>query len=287
MQINIAAWKAADAIHAGDVIAKSSIGMHENRMGLFMEAAPGKTARKFLSALPELQLSMSTDAFKAFRGNLMRELSKLEWADMLSGQADRHSENYLVDVDPDTGRVKITGIDNDASFGARRVGMTKIDVSDKPELQQRLGLEPPPAGTNAPVVVNAHNYHGRQFAAFREAFGFNQLFRPTHIDRETFDALININTIEYGNQMRQCMDEGAAQAALLRLADAQTWARELEKHGRVISGDEWRSNARAEELKTELQTVISGFPPGATRQEQALEAQLRLGFFARDFRMLL
>lgn len=42
------------------------------------------------------------------RANLMRELSKMEWADVLSGQVDRHGDNYLIDINPQTGAVKIT-----------------------------------------------------------------------------------------------------------------------------------------------------------------------------------
>ncbi|WP_462431034.1 hypothetical protein, partial [Bilophila wadsworthia] len=129
-------------IGCGDVIAKSSIGSHDGKIGLFMEAAPGKTARALLSGNPvcrtaggeELNLTQALDYMQnngklnIARANPMRECNKLEWADLLSGQVDRHADNYLVHINPDTGRVKITGIDNDASFGSRRVGLNHVDV---------------------------------------------------------------------------------------------------------------------------------------------------------------
>lgn len=142
MQINVAASRSAEAIGCGDVIAKSSIGSHDGKIGLFMEAAPGKTARALLSGNPvcrtaggeELNLTQALDYMQnngklnIARANPMRECNKLEWADLLSGQVDRHADNYLVHINPDTGGVKITGIDNDASFGSRRVGLNHVDV---------------------------------------------------------------------------------------------------------------------------------------------------------------
>jgi len=58
--------------------------------------------------------NMST--LPSVRADLQRELSNLEWLDALSAQTDRHPGNYMVDV-TDEGRVRITGIDNDLSFG--------------------------------------------------------------------------------------------------------------------------------------------------------------------------
>ena len=43
MQLNVAASRVADAIGCGGTIARSSIGSHDGQLGLFMEAAPGKT----------------------------------------------------------------------------------------------------------------------------------------------------------------------------------------------------------------------------------------------------
>lgn len=60
---------------------------------------------------------------------LIHQLSNLEWLDMVCGQSDRHTGNYLIDVEDD-GRVTLTGIDNDFCFGA------KNDSIDKPVEEQ-------------------------------------------------------------------------------------------------------------------------------------------------------
>lgn len=122
MQLNVAASRVADAIGCGGTIARSSIGSHDGQLGLFMEAAPGKTffdiARgKPVCRMPDgkelnfpetCRVLRSNGKLDAMRANLMRELSKMEWADVLSGQVDRHGDNYLIDINPQTGAVKIT-----------------------------------------------------------------------------------------------------------------------------------------------------------------------------------
>lgn len=100
MQLNVAASCVADAIGCGGTIARSSIGSHDGQLGLFMEAAPGKTffdiARgKPVCRMPDgkelnfpetCRVLRSNGKLDAMRANLMRELSKMEWADVLSGR---------------------------------------------------------------------------------------------------------------------------------------------------------------------------------------------------------
>jgi hypothetical protein len=50
---------------------------------------------------------------------LQRQLVSLQLMDALIGNRDRHMSNYLVHIDDDTGRVKVTGIDNDDAFNGK------------------------------------------------------------------------------------------------------------------------------------------------------------------------
>ena len=89
MQLNVAASRVADAIGCGGTIARSSIGSHDGQLGLFMEAAPGKTffdiARgKPVCRMPDgkelnfpetCRVLRSNGKLDAMRANLMRELS--------------------------------------------------------------------------------------------------------------------------------------------------------------------------------------------------------------------
>ncbi|WP_077073233.1 hypothetical protein [Mailhella massiliensis] len=438
MQINVAACRAADAIGCGNVVARSSVGMNDGRLGLFMEAAPGCTARdvrlgkpcaftvdgrslSFAEALSHLdgkKLGMRV------RGNLMRELNRLEWADFLSGQVDRHPDNYLVFIHADTGEVKVTGIDNDASFGWRKVGATRVDITGDikahnslmaegvvfppmnvdvsaltgaqkdemalamgeealaramlnmasfPEARvalQQAGMNFPPVivsvdrltaqqkraleaalgqsvlpgttvnisgsaeaqralltsgvvlpreivrtskltedqrrifalaagrfmltqqpqvniaampalqqrlrnlGLDLPrVVVDAAGFSENQLIALRNCFGFNQLFRPSCIDRETYLALKSIDENAYRRTLASCLDEEAVEAAMLRLRDAKAVADELATNGRVV--DNWENKDLLDRMAEER---IS---------EGRLSTALKNGFFQRDFIPLL
>ena len=55
----------------------------------------------------------------------MRELNRLQWLDLLTGQNDRHWENYFIHVDRETHKVTVKGIDNDASYSQSRTGAVK------------------------------------------------------------------------------------------------------------------------------------------------------------------
>lgn len=73
------------------------------QVGLVMERASGKPAKE-------------TPSTTLARSDAIREMTKLQLLDHLTGQGDRHNNNYFVDVRPD-GSVKVTGIDNDQCFG--------------------------------------------------------------------------------------------------------------------------------------------------------------------------
>jgi len=61
------------------------------------------------------------------QANMQEQLNGLEWTDMLSGQVDRHSANYFIDIQGDN--VKVTGIDNDFAFGKNQNGLVEYDLN--------------------------------------------------------------------------------------------------------------------------------------------------------------
>ncbi|MFR6517996.1 MAG: hypothetical protein ACLUPV_01495 [Bilophila wadsworthia] len=286
MQLNVAASRVADAIGCGGTIARSSIGSHDGQLGLFMEAAPGKTffdiARgKPVCRMPDgkelnfpetCRVLRSNGKLDAMRANLMRELSKMEWADVLSGQVDRHGDNYLIDINPQTGAVKITGIDNDASFGTRKAGMTVVDLSRPTPRQQdflsklrREGYTIPPDGR-----IDLSKLPDRLLSETRQQFGFNQLFRPVFIDRDTFDKLTAIREDDYRAMLAPCMDNEAVDAAVSRLKDAQRHAARLEREHRVV--EDWAAPG--------IKETYARHKVGA---KGSFGERIQNGFFTRDF----
>jgi hypothetical protein len=98
------------------VMPDTSFGVHQGEVGIMMAQAPGETTAKRKKKGEKMKDFMAKlDATQ--KASLMRQLNELEICDILTGQLDRHGDNYLVDVDARTGEVKVTGIDNDFSFG--------------------------------------------------------------------------------------------------------------------------------------------------------------------------
>ncbi|MFQ9868616.1 MAG: hypothetical protein ACLRWP_17905 [Bilophila wadsworthia] len=286
MQLNVAASRVADAIGCGGTIARSSIGSHDGQLGLFMEAAPARPSSISPEAKPVCRMPdgkelnfpetcrflRSNGKLDAMRANLMRELSKMEWADVLSGQVDRHGDNYLIDINPQTGAVKITGIDNDASFGTRKAGMTVVDLSRPTPRQQdflsklrREGYTIPPDGR-----IDLSKLPDRLLSETRQQFGFNQLFRPVFIDRDTFDKLTAIREDDYRAMLAPCMDNEAVDAAVSRLKDAQRHAARLEREHRVV--EDWAAPG--------IKETYARHKVGA---KGSFGERIQNGFFTRDF----
>lgn len=79
---------------------------------IVMERAPGKSARKVFELFSgELKNN----------GEVLQQSTDLQYLDYLAGNTDRHPDNYHIDFktaeDGTVTHVRVTGIDNDASFG--------------------------------------------------------------------------------------------------------------------------------------------------------------------------
>ncbi|MBT9292935.1 hypothetical protein [Prosthecodimorpha staleyi] len=104
---NLATCSVAHALKF-DVVPHTEIGFADlgkgETLGLVMARAKGNPASK-----------TSREVFD--NPEVRREIVKLQLLDHLVGQGDRHSNNYFINVDKDTGKVTVTGIDNDQCFG--------------------------------------------------------------------------------------------------------------------------------------------------------------------------
>ncbi len=153
---NVASKIAADLLGL-DVMPDASFATHGGEVGLVMSMAKGNSPRVKVwedydqaSAENEpevnrknyglekrngvwkrgrevMQKPWQGDLSDNAKANLQEQLNGLEWTDLLTGQVDRHSGNYFVDVQGDT--VKVTGIDNDFCFGKQQTGLLKYDTS--------------------------------------------------------------------------------------------------------------------------------------------------------------
>jgi hypothetical protein len=72
-----------------------------------------------------VRMPPSTQTAPGLDAQLQKGMNQLEWNDGFAAQRDRHSGNYLVAVDPVLGKVQVTGIDNDFSFGSEQTSVEK------------------------------------------------------------------------------------------------------------------------------------------------------------------
>jgi hypothetical protein len=111
-------------------------------LGLIMERARGKPASK-------------VDASILARADVSAEITKLQLLDHLTGQGDRHSNNYFINIEPN-GRAKVTGIDNDQSFGKDLTHPADIQWGDDPRYDDFRGTAlPPVVDTEMERSINA------------------------------------------------------------------------------------------------------------------------------------
>lgn len=229
-QLNIATTKAASALGAEDVMVKTSVGVHNGQYGLFMEKAPGATAADFrrgdkagadgLSST-EIQ-ALPAQEKQAVKAGLMRGLNRLQWLDIVTGQADRHAGNYLMEVkrNPEGAdekfAVKVTGIDNDACYSSWRTGLYTYEVGPQRYDKFMAALEKFAASLypdgqaralfienilNSPAVTHDAEARTVKFdfskgindevaVLARNTFGFQSLQPPRLIDRDMYDHIV-------------------------------------------------------------------------------------------------
>ena len=126
-RINLAVQTTADALGLDDIMVKTSVGTHQGQFGMFMEKAPGITGLKFMHSNQSEIKAMDDADFGKVVGGMMRKFNRLQWFDIITGQGDRHADNYMIDVKKGVPpSVSIKAIDNDASYGIFRHGLHKF-----------------------------------------------------------------------------------------------------------------------------------------------------------------
>lgn len=303
VMLNVATTQVADALGCGNVVARASAGMLRGQFGLFMEAAPGGTAAAYdymfddeeadtvattssgekLNPTQLYNKLHENNLMPTVKANLQRELCNLEWADALTGQGDRHQSNYLVDINPETGSVQVTGIDNDACFGQHMIGVGQVDVSDDRFERLHNLADHREINGETRLVIDFAQLDDKEKNRVRNVFGFNQMFVPSFIDKGTFDNLMNIREGEYAATLMRSLDQKAVTSALLRLRDAKAYALELQDAGRVIS--DWAKDTVPTMLDNpnSPRIPITEFLEGQRKQAIAMKDTASLGFYARDF----
>jgi len=206
----------------------------------------------------------------------MRQANRLMWFDILTGQGDRHYQNYLLEIDKETLSVSLKGIDNDASYGVLRTGFKKLTLpaysTAKKQFERALKEAAASSGHslnfmnkfrqdpgikisgnktieidlgkvgNKMLVLGALDFAGLRSAAI-----------PPEIDSELYDKLMSLaSDASDGGKARAAYLESLAmqlgkdseqyRCAVERLDGAIAHARELKKEGKVYTAEQWETH---------------------------------------------
>ncbi len=252
--VNIANNIVAKMMGAQGVIPQSSVGIHDGQFGLFMSKAPGKTAEQLINKgitladgtninLGALAFRLDSSLVKTMRANLMRELNKLEWLDVITGQQDRHAANYLVDINPQNGEVVVTGIDNDFSFAEAKVGMTSFDVNKITGKAKELISKEFADSIDENGIIDTAQLSETQLERFKYILNIRQVQTPQCIDQEMYEYLVSIDVGSFKKELSELLSPASVDAAVSRLLDAQEHAQKLKREGKVIASDDWQNQA--------------------------------------------
>ena len=278
-QLNMATQKTADVLGLGDIMVKTSVGKLNGQYGIFMEKAKGTNIPTFINNEKVERGSLNCNKVQMLpmeqhakvQGQMMRKCNRLDWLDAITGQADRHNANVLVNVDKD-GNVDIKCIDNDTCYPAYRIGMNKYVVAgrhvalfkqtlqnvsllygeknkDKAlnDLLKDKGITDNMDGT---YTLDASKFEAPELNyCLKYTFGMFSNYVPNVIDKDLYDHL---QTLKPGTEQREQyiadlgkrLPPAALDAAIKRLDDAIRHADELNKKGMVYTEEDWNDREK-------------------------------------------
>lgn len=167
-----------------------SIGQESAKLGLVMERATGTAAD-------------SVDPSVFSRGDVTKEVTKLQLLDHLTGQGDRHGGNYFIDAGSSYS-AKVTGIDNDQAFGK---------YLSKPD--------------------------GTKFMADKSHYGYRGTGLPPAVDRKTASAINALSSDDIRQMLGSKLTGSEVQAAISRHEGVKSHLADLSEQGRIIDSRPW------------------------------------------------
>ncbi|HTW17760.1 MAG TPA: DUF4157 domain-containing protein [Nocardioides sp.] len=205
-----------DQLLGADVTARAEFAVHTDpqgkaKMGTVLEKAKGTAASKLTYGFgTEHTKAMGPGAVNLDDEVLQRSINKLQILDVIAGQLDRHSGNYFIETDQQTGAVTgVTGIDLDMAFGADFTGTTHEDGAQ----------------------LGAHNYRGM----------------PESIDRPFAERLLQISPESIKAALTGLLSPAEIAATVTRFLKVQDAIRAADQAGQLV--DKWDgSTARREKV---------------------------------------
>ena len=289
--LNLATQDTAKAFGCEDLVVKYSVGSHDGQFGIFMEKAKGYSGGDFVGkkttgggGITPADMHKIEDENEQTRiqGSIAQKLNKLMWLDMITGQGDRHWNNYFVgvekNVEKNTYDVTVKGIDNDASFSSRQVGLRKYALDKKNasefdavlqhvcfdifgkrgwenEYRSRVSRDPGLVknadGSMTVDLVKAKSPEIKM--AILEVLGMHNIALPTEIDKDFYDKLMEMDRDPakkqaYLDSIAPRISKEALTATEMRLNEAIEHAKELNKANKVYGDAQWRKQSYLDQM---------------------------------------
>ncbi len=159
---------------------------HQDQTGIVMELAGGSTAN-------------DTVGVKGNPGVAQKELMKLQLLDIITGQADRHGGNYLVQKNDQGEITGVKAIDSDFCMG--------------------------PQPNDAARIVGKHGVHLPGM--------------PPVIDSDMAQAIRGLSDDDVGRLCGDMFDDASVGAAKARLTALKDHVNKLDQAGKIIRPDQW------------------------------------------------
>lgn len=280
--LNLATQDAAKMLGCEDVVVKCSVGNHNGQFGIFMEKAKGATGYQFANKEnvspagcvnpSQMKNELTSNAENAkIRGKIAQKLNRLQWLDMVTGQMDRHWENYFIHIDKTSHEVTVKGIDCDASFTTFRTGLQRYALDKftsekfrtrltavckdlhtpdnrKNEYDNRVKVDPGITWhDDGKVTVDVSRVESPEvIMALQGVLGSQSLAIPEVMDEGVYNHLMELDEDPakkqaYLDSIAPRLSEAALAAARTRLEAAIACAKVLKKDGRVYGENEWNA----------------------------------------------
>ena len=285
-RVNLAVQTTADTLGLGDIMVKTSVGTHNGQFGMFMEKAPGTTGKQLkdtknpvdnLGMVGPSRINQMGDAeFGKVVGSMMRQLNRMQWFDTITGQGDRHSDNYMVDINGTDFTVVIKAIDNDASYGTYRKGLYRFRLEansgmadlfnnainklangvkggmTKGDFVKKIFSDPGVKKTDGGAIELdlSKSENPLLVSGLLNLCAIKNIAPPAEIDKELHDKLMALDREApdggkarngYLSSLAERLGEGSEQytAAVQRLDESIEHARKLNDAGKVYSAEQW------------------------------------------------
>ena len=284
--LNLATQDTAETFGCKDLVVKYSVGSHNGQFGVFMEKAKGCEGSGFAcmngtggdDGIMPLNLGdeiKDDDERRKIKGTVAQKLNKLMWLDLITGQGDRHWNNYFVCVENNPANnsydVTVKAIDNDASFSSRQVGLQKYALDKK--LADRFDEELKKACEAIHGEKGGeHEYNNRVAKdvgitkndedgsmtidlakakspevkmALIQALGMQSTALPEEIDKDFYDKLMEMDANpdkkkEFLESLKPRISAAALKATENRLNEAIEHAKKLSEDGKVYEDADWK-----------------------------------------------